>query len=146
MKTSYLCLVRYLVLEMTYKNLTVSDFVLEFFVLFLYSSFIIIFRIMRLPAAPTPQNSYNISARAISSALSANLATLLENIFFFQGRLTFWDFIKGIVSRGFGTLFLISLDRFEGRNRAGPGLFFILMTFSCLNFKKFCLCGKDPSK
>jgi hypothetical protein len=30
--------------------------------------------------------------------------------------------------------FLISLDRFEGRNRAGAGLFFILMTFSCLNY------------
>jgi hypothetical protein len=26
---------------------------------------------------------------------------------------------KGIVSRDFGTLFLISLDRFDGRNRAG---------------------------
>jgi hypothetical protein len=33
--------------------------------------------------------------------------------------------IKGIVSRDFGTLFLISLDRFEGRNRAGAGLFLI---------------------
>jgi hypothetical protein len=27
--------------------------------------------------------------------------------------------VKGIVSRDFGTLFLISLYRFEGRNRAG---------------------------
>jgi hypothetical protein len=53
---------------------------------------------------------------------------------------------KGIVSRDFGTLFFISLDKFEGRNMAGSGLFFILMTFSCLNFKKLCLCGKDPSK
>jgi hypothetical protein len=53
---------------------------------------------------------------------------------------------KGIVSRDFGTLFLISLERFEGRNRAGSGLFFILMTFSFLIFKKLCLCGKDPSK
>jgi hypothetical protein len=51
---------------------------------------------------------------------------------------------KGIVSRDFGILFLISLDRFEGRNRAGAGLFFILITFSCLNFKKLCLCGIDP--
>jgi hypothetical protein len=34
--------------------------------------------------------------------------------------------------------FLISLDRFEGGNRAEPGLFFVLMTFSCLNFKKLC--------
>jgi hypothetical protein len=54
--------------------------------------------------------------------------------------------LKGIVSRDFGTLFLISLDSFEGRNRAGAGLFFILMTFSCLNFKKLCLCSKDPSE
>jgi hypothetical protein len=34
--------------------------------------------------------------------------------------------------------FFISFDRFEGRNMAGSGLFFILMTFSCLNFKKLC--------
>jgi hypothetical protein len=34
---------------------------------------------------------------------------------------------KGIVSRDLGTLFLISLDRFEGHYRAGSGLFFILM-------------------
>jgi hypothetical protein len=46
------------------------------------------------------------------------------------------EVIKGIVSREFGTLFLISLDRFEGRNRAGASLFFILMTFRCLNLKK----------
>jgi hypothetical protein len=51
------------------------------------------------------------------------------------------SFIKGIVSRDFGTLFLISLDRFEGHYRAGSGLFFILMMFSCLNFKKLCLGG-----
>jgi hypothetical protein len=51
---------------------------------------------------------------------------------------------KGIVSRDFGTLFFISLDRFEGRYRAGSGLFFILMTFSRLNFKKLVLHGKDP--
>jgi hypothetical protein len=45
--------------------------------------------------------------------------------------------LKGIVSRDIGNLFyFILLDRFEGRNRAGPGLFFIVMTFSCLNFKK----------
>jgi hypothetical protein len=43
--------------------------------------------------------------------------------------------IKGIGSRDFGTVFLISLDRFEGHYRAGSGLFFILMTFSCLNVK-----------
>jgi hypothetical protein len=53
---------------------------------------------------------------------------------------------KGIVSRDFGTIFFISLDRFEGRNRAGSGLFFILITFSYLNFNKLCLCGKDPSE
>jgi hypothetical protein len=58
----------------------------------------------------------------------------------------FFIYIKGIVSRDFGTLFLSSLDRFEGRNRAGSGLFFILMPFSCLNFKNFCLHGKDPSE
>jgi hypothetical protein len=39
--------------------------------------------------------------------------------------------------------FLISLDRFEGHYRAGSGLFFILMTFSCLNLKKLVLRGKD---
>jgi hypothetical protein len=51
-----------------------------------------------------------------------------------------WKYIlKGIVSRDFGSLFLISLDRFEGRNRAWSGLFFFLMTFSCLNFKNLCL-------
>jgi hypothetical protein len=50
---------------------------------------------------------------------------------------------KGIVSRDFGTLFLISLDTFEGHYRAGSGLFFILMTFSCLNFKKLVLCVKE---
>jgi hypothetical protein len=51
--------------------------------------------------------------------------------------------LKGIVSRDFGTLFLISVNRFEGHYRAGSGLFFILMTFSCLNFKKLVLHGKD---
>jgi hypothetical protein len=54
--------------------------------------------------------------------------------------------VKGIVSRDFGTFFSISLDRFEGCNRAGAGLFFILMTFRCLNFKKICLRVKDPSE
>jgi hypothetical protein len=58
----------------------------------------------------------------------------------------FMRLVKRIVSRDFGTLFLIVLDRFEGRNRAGAGLFFILMTFSCLNFKILCLDGKDPSE
>jgi hypothetical protein len=33
---------------------------------------------------------------------------------------------KGIVSRDFGVLFLIYLDRYEVPNRAGSGLFFIL--------------------
>jgi hypothetical protein len=56
------------------------------------------------------------------------------------------EIFKGIVSRDFGTLFLISLYIFEGGNWAGAGLFFILVTFSCLNFKKLCLCGKDPSE
>jgi hypothetical protein len=28
------------------------------------------------------------------------------------------------------------MDRFEGRNRPGSGLFFILITFLCLNLKK----------
>jgi hypothetical protein len=41
-----------------------------------------------------------------------------------------------LVSRDFGTLFFIPLDRFEGHNMARSGLFFILMTFSCINFKK----------
>jgi hypothetical protein len=54
--------------------------------------------------------------------------------------------LKGIVSRDFVTLFLISLDRFEGHYGAGSGLFFSLMTFSCLNFKKLVLHGKDLSE
>jgi hypothetical protein len=67
------------------------------------------------------------------------------------GIMSFWEsehqfLFKGTVSRDFSTLFLIPLDRFEGRNRAGSGLLFILMMFSCLNFKKLCLCGKDPSE
>jgi hypothetical protein len=37
--------------------------------------------------------------------------------------------VKGIVSRDFGVLFLISLNRYEPPDRAGSGLFFILMTF-----------------
>jgi hypothetical protein len=39
-----------------------------------------------------------------------------------------------------------SLDRLEGRNRAESGLFFILMTFLCLNFKKISFGGKDISE
>jgi hypothetical protein len=31
--------------------------------------------------------------------------------------------------------FFVHLERYEVRNRAGSGLFFILMTFSNLNFK-----------
>jgi hypothetical protein len=42
--------------------------------------------------------------------------------------LTFSRF-KGIVSNEILVPFFISLDRFEGRNRAGSGLFFILKTF-----------------
>jgi hypothetical protein len=39
------------------------------------------------------------------------------------------------------------LDRFEGHNRAGSGLFFILMTFSCLDFKNYAYAVKIlPSK
>jgi hypothetical protein len=43
---------------------------------------------------------------------------------------------KGIVSWNFDVLFLISLNRYEPPNRAGSGLFFILITFSYLNFLK----------
>jgi hypothetical protein len=35
-----------------------------------------------------------------------------------------------IVSRDFGALSLSSFHRFEASNRAGSGLFFILMTFA----------------
>jgi hypothetical protein len=56
---------------------------------------------------------------------------------------TVWTPFKGIVSQDFGALFLISLDRFEGHYRAGSGLFLILTTFSCLNFIKLVLRGKD---
>jgi hypothetical protein len=69
--------------------------------------------------------------------------TTLQIIFVYVKNLL-KSLIKRIVSRDFGTLFLISLDRFEGHYRAGSGLFFILMTFSCLNFKKLVSCGKDP--
>jgi hypothetical protein len=48
-------------------------------------------------------------------------------------------FFKRIGSRDFGTLFLTSLDRFEGLNRASSGLIFNLIMFSCLNFKKIML-------
>jgi hypothetical protein len=44
--------------------------------------------------------------------------------------------VKGIVSRDFGLLFLIYLDRYEVPNRAGSGLFFILRKASYSNFKK----------
>jgi hypothetical protein len=39
------------------------------------------------------------------------------------------------------------LDIFEGRNRAGSGLLFILMTFSCINLKNYASAVKIlPSK
>jgi hypothetical protein len=44
--------------------------------------------------------------------------------------------LKGIVSRGFGLLFLIYLDRYEVPNRVGSCLFFILKRSSYLNLKK----------
>jgi hypothetical protein len=47
---------------------------------------------------------------------------------------------KGIVSRDFVILFLISLDRYEVPNRAGSGLFLILKRSSYLNFKKSSYC------
>jgi hypothetical protein len=52
--------------------------------------------------------------------------------------------IKGMVSRDFGSIFFLSLDRYEVRNRAGEGLVFILMTFSNLNCRKIFSGGKDP--
>jgi hypothetical protein len=42
--------------------------------------------------------------------------------------------MKRKVSRDFGVLFLISLHRYEPPDRAGSGLFFIVMMFSYLNF------------
>jgi hypothetical protein len=44
----------------------------------------------------------------------------------------------------FWNLFFISLDRNEVFNWAGSGLFFILLTFTYLNFKKVFDCVKDP--
>jgi hypothetical protein len=41
---------------------------------------------------------------------------------------------KGIVSGDFDILLLISLERYEVRNRAGSGLFLILMMFSYIIF------------
>jgi hypothetical protein len=54
--------------------------------------------------------------------------------------------LKGIVSRDFGVLFLIYLDRYEVPNRAGSGLFFLLKRFSVFKFlKKFVLsAAADP--
>jgi hypothetical protein len=49
-------------------------------------------------------------------------------------------YLKGIVSRDFGVLFLIYLDRYEVPNRAGSGLFFILRRSSYLNFLKSLYC------
>jgi hypothetical protein len=48
--------------------------------------------------------------------------------------------LKGIVSRDFGVLFLIYLNRYEVPNRSGSGLFLILMRSSYLNFKKSLFC------
>jgi hypothetical protein len=48
--------------------------------------------------------------------------------------------LKGIVSRDFGVLFLIYLDRYEVPKRAGSDLFFILKRSSYLNFfNKVCI-------
>jgi hypothetical protein len=47
---------------------------------------------------------------------------------------------KGIVSRDFGVLFFIYLDRYEVPNRAGSGLFFILKRSSYSNFLKSWYC------
>jgi hypothetical protein len=44
----------------------------------------------------------------------------------------FW--LKEIVSRKLCVLFMVSLDRFYARGRAGSVIFFILMKFSYLNF------------
>jgi hypothetical protein len=47
---------------------------------------------------------------------------------------------KGIVSRDFGILFLIYLDKYEVPNRAGSGLVFILKRSLYLNLKKSWYC------
>jgi hypothetical protein len=49
-------------------------------------------------------------------------------------------FFKGIVSRDFGVLFLIYLDRYEVTSRAGSGLFFLLKRSSYSNFKNSWYC------
>jgi hypothetical protein len=51
--------------------------------------------------------------------------------------------LKGIVYRDFGVLFMISLDSYEVHSRAGYGLFFILLAFSYINFKKVDIHGKE---
>jgi hypothetical protein len=56
-----------------------------------------------------------------------------------KGILTLKAF-KGKVSRDFGLLFLIYLDRYKVPNRAGSGLFFILKRSSYLNFKNSWYC------
>jgi hypothetical protein len=42
--------------------------------------------------------------------------------------------------------FFRSLDGYEVHNRAGSGLFFMLMIFSNFDFQKICFGGKDPSE
>jgi hypothetical protein len=58
-----------------------------------------------------------------------------ETLHVFCGRIKDTLIVKCIVSRDFGVLFLIYLDRNEIPNRAGSGLFFILKRSSYLNFK-----------
>jgi hypothetical protein len=62
----------------------------------------------------------------------------------FKKRPINFHYIKEVISRDFGIRVLITLDRYDVRNRAGAVLFFILMTFSYLNFSKVVNCGVDP--
>jgi hypothetical protein len=68
------------------------------------------------------KNARNCPLNALPEALPFLLNGKQEIIYLAEKKKFFkfcFLFIKGIVSRDFGTLFLISLDKFEGRNRAG---------------------------
>jgi hypothetical protein len=85
----------------------------------------------------------NWSSSAKHTIKSENLVTQDHLAKYQHGSITETMFFKRDSLTRFWYPFFISLDRFGGRNRAGSCLFFILITFSCLNFKKLCFGGKE---
>jgi hypothetical protein len=71
----------------------------------------------------------NVSILSGGHEKQCSLITIIEN-----SHIVRFVAFKGIVSRDFSVLFLISLNKYEPPDRAGSGLFFILITFSHLNF------------